>query len=145
MKTLFKNIIAAVLMMTFAATFTACEEDSPENIHEIDELSGTWSWETNKGDIGDCFVYISTMNNSIVIQNFQNQGANETITAEVKGDAFNFEGTLANNTLIISDGHGTILNNWTMMQLSYTISNGNTTETITATLTLDSSLSAKKK
>ncbi|MBO4244556.1 MAG: hypothetical protein J5882_05830 [Bacteroidales bacterium] len=137
MKTLFKNIIAAVLMMTFAATFTACEEDSPENIHEIDELYGEWSWLTEEGsDKGStCDINISTMNNSIVIQNFQNQGANETITAEVKGDSFNFDGSLANGTYQITDGHGTILNNWTMIKISYTISDGNITEKISATLT----------
>ena len=144
MKALFKNIIAAVLMMTLAATFTACEEDSPENIHSVDELGGKWSWITDTGDAGDCDVNISTINDMIVIQNFQNQGSSETITAEVKGDSFTFDGTLANGTYQITEGRGSILSNWTVMKLSYTISDGNTTEKITATLT-QSHLAAKKK
>ena len=144
MKTLFRNIIAAIMLMSLTATFTACEEDSPENIHSVDELGGKWSWITDTGDAGDCDVNISTINNMIVIQNFQNQGSSETITAEVKGDAFNFDGTLANGMFTITEGRGTILSNWTVMKLSYTISDGNTTERITATLT-QSPLAAKKK
>ena len=144
MKALFKNIIAAVLMMTLAATFTACEEDSPENIHSVDELGGKWSWITDTGDAGDCDVKISTINVMIVSQNFQTQGSSETITAEVKGDSFTFDGTLANGTYQITEGRGSILSNWTVMKLSYTISDGNTTEKITATLT-QSHLAAKKK
>ena len=144
MKTLFRNIVAAIMLMSLTATFTACEEDSPENIHSVDELNGKWSWITDTGDAGDCDVNISTINNMIVIQNFQNQGSSETITAEVKGDAFNFEGSLANGTYIITEGRGSILSNWTVMKLSYTISDGNTTEKITATLT-QSPLAAKKK
>ena len=65
-------------------------------------------------------------------------------TGEVKGDAFNFDGTLANGMFTITEGRGTILSNWTVMKLSYTISDGNTTERITATLT-QSPLAAKKK
>ena len=144
MKTLFRNILAAIMLMTLTATFTACEEDSPENIHSVDELGGKWSWITESGDAGNCDVNISTINNMIVIQNFQNQGSNETITAEVKGDAFNFDGTLANGSFIITEGHGTILSNWTVMKISYTITDGNITEKITATLT-QSPIAAKKK
>ena len=144
MKTLFRNILAAIMLMTLTATFTSCEEDSPENIHSVDELGGKWSWITESGDAGNCDVNISTINNMIVIQNFQNQGSNETITAEVKGDAFNFDGTLANGSFIITEGRGTILNNWTVMKISYTITDGNITEKITATLT-QSSIAAKKK
>lgn len=144
MKTLFRNILAAIMLMTLTATFTSCEEDSPENIHSVDELGGKWSWITESGDAGNCDVNISTINNMIVIQNFQNQGSNETITAEVKGDAFNFDGTLANGSFIITEGHGTILSNWTVMKISYTITDGNITEKITATLT-QSPIAAKKK
>ena len=144
MKTLFRNIVAAIMLMSLTATFTACEEDSPENIHSVDELGGKWSWITESGDAGNCDVNISTINNMIVIQNFQNQGSNETITAEVKGDAFNFDGTLANGSFIITEGHGTILSNWTVMKISYTITDGNITEKITATLT-QSPIAAKKK
>lgn len=145
MKTIIKNIFAALMLITFAATFTACEEDSPENIHAVDELGGQWSWHTTNlyEEIGDCFVNISTINNTIVIQNFQNQGASETITADVNGDSFNFEGSLANSTFIITEGHGTILNNWTMIKISYTITDGNTTDKITAELT-KTSVTAKK-
>lgn len=143
MKTIIKNIFAALMLITFAATFTACEEDSPENIHAVDELGGEWSWITELGDAGNCDVNISTINNTIVIQNFQNQGASETITADVKGDAFNFSGDLANGMYQITEGRGTILNNWTMIKISYTISDGNTTEKISATLT-KTSVTAKK-
>ena len=144
MKNLLKNIIAAILLISFAATFSACEEDSPENIHAIDELSGSWSWITDKGDAGNCDVNISTMNNQIYIQNFQNQGSNETISAEVKNDAFDFSGFIANSTFQITEGHGTILSNWTVIKISYTISDGNTSEQISATLT-KTNVTAKKK
>ncbi|MDD6003401.1 MAG: hypothetical protein PUC50_14520 [Bacteroidales bacterium] len=143
MKTI-KNILAALMLITFAATFSACEEDSPETIHSVSELSGTWSWITllpNNG-IGDCEVTISTINNTIVIQNFQKQKG--SITAEVKGDNFDFEGSIADGAYIITEGHGTILSNWTMIKLSYTITDGNITDKITAELT-KTSVTAKKK
>ncbi len=154
MKTI-KNILAALMLITFAATFSACEEDSPETIHSVSELSGTWSWssklstdskpkEENNDEVY-CTVNISTINNQIVIQNFQNQGSNETIAADVKGDAFDFSGTLANGTLEITEGHGTILSNWTVINISYTITNFyGVTDKITATLT-KTSVTAKKK
>ena len=143
MKALFKNIIAAIMLMSLTATFTACEEDSPENIHSVDELGGKWSWITDTGDAGDCDVNISTINDMIVIQNFQNQGSSETITAEVKGDAFDFKGSLANGFYEITEGHGTILSNWTVIKISYTISDGNNNEKIVATLT-KTDIAAKK-
>lgn len=143
MKTI-KNILAALMLITFAATFSACEEDSPETIHSVSELSGTWSWITDQGDAGNCDVNISTMSNTIIIQNFQNQGSNETIQAEVKNDSFDFSGFIANSTFEITEGHGTILSNWTIIKISYTISNGNTSEKISATLT-KTSVTAKKK
>lgn len=142
MKTIIKNIFAALMLITFAATFTACEEDSPEKIHAVSELGGEWSWITDQGDAGNCDVNISTVNNTIVIQNFQNQGASESITADVKGDAFDFSGSLS-NIYQITEGHGTILSNWTVMKISYIISDGNVTEKITATLT-KTNVAAKK-
>lgn len=144
MKTLFRNIIAAVMLMSFAATFSACEEDAPDNIHAVDELIGEWSWITDSGDAGNCDVNISTMNDMIIIQNFQNQGANETIQAEVNGDSFDFEGEIANSSYIITEGHGTILSNWTVIKISYTITDGNVTDIISATLT-KTNVTAKKK
>ena len=141
MKTIIKNIFAALMLITFAASFTACEEDSPENIHSVDELGGEWSWETKVGDVGDCYVNISTMNNIIVIQNFQKQKG--SITAEVKGDSFDFEGVIADGAYQITEGHGTILSNWSMIKISYTVSDGNTTDKITAELT-KTSVTAKK-
>lgn len=143
MKTI-KNILAALMLITFAATFSACEEDSPETIHSVSELSGTWSWITlnQNNDIGDCDVTISTINNTIVIQNFQKQKG--SITAEVKGDNFDFEGSIGDGAYIITEGHGTILSNWTMIKLSYTITDGNITDKITAELT-KTSVTAKKK
>lgn len=141
MKTI-KIILAALMLITFAATFSACEEDSPETIHSVSELSGSWSWETQVGDVGDCYVNISTMNNIIVIQNFQKQKG--SITAEVKGDSFDFEGIIADGAYQITEGHGTILSNWTMIKISYTVSDGNRTDKISATLT-KKSVTAKKK
>lgn len=144
MKTI-KNILAALMLITFAATFSACEEDSPETIHDINELSGSWSWITDEGDAGNCDVNISIpKNNQIDIKNFQNQGFNEIISAEVKNDAFDFSGFIANSTFQITEGHGTILSNWNVIKISYTISNGNTSEKISATLT-KTSVTAKKK
>lgn len=138
-----KTIFAVLMLIAATFTFSACEQDSPENVHSTSELAGAWTWRTEQGDAGTCDVSISTINNSIVIQNFQNQGSSEAITAEVKGDAFDFNGSLANGFYEISEGHGTILSNWTVIKISYTISDGNNNEKIVATLT-KTDIAAKK-
>ena len=78
-----KTIFAVLMLIAATFTFSACEQDSPENVHSTSELAGAWTWRTEQGDAGTCDVSISTINNSIVIQNFQNQGSSEAITASL--------------------------------------------------------------
>ena len=143
MRQTIKTLFAALMLIAATLSFSACEQDSPENIHSVAELGGKWSWITEQGDAGSCDVSISTINNQIVIQNFQNQGASETITAEVKNDAFDFHGTIGKGAYEITEGHGTIQTNWNIIKISYTISDGNNTEKIVATLT-KTDIAAKK-
>lgn len=145
MKTIIKNIFAALMLITFAATFTACEQDSPETIHSVNELSGEWTWVMDQdGDLNGStgVVTISVNDNStIVFHTFQNQKGN--ITAEVKGETFTFNGLLADGTMEVTNGEGKILDNWTMMKIKYTISNGYVTDNISATFTKNN-ITAKK-
>ncbi|MCQ2975641.1 MAG: hypothetical protein MJ211_12640 [Bacteroidales bacterium] len=140
------KVFLLALLLTISFCWIACEEDSPDTVHSTSELIGKWTWVTEEGSDKDATYDViisldSSDNNTIKISNFQNQG--ETISAKISGSSFTFEGVL-NGYLEVTNGQGTIINNWQNIKLSYMVSDGNNPEKIVATLSRGNDIAKKK-
>jgi len=105
------------------------QQDSPEQVHSLSELSAQWIWQTTEGDAASDFaIRIEQVSeNEVRIVNFLNIDG-ETITASLKDELLTFEGEMADGNLIIQNGVGTITNGWLNIQLEYDAYDGENTE-----------------
>ena len=117
------NVLIALLLLVPLSVMTSCsEEDAPEFSHSINDLVGSWKWETTASqDFPDvCNVMISVISdNKISIDNFAN--TDEAIEATVSEDrkSFTFSGELAGGNMIITNGKGTIGDSFETMTISF--------------------------
>ncbi|MBQ4408757.1 MAG: hypothetical protein II852_17300 [Bacteroidales bacterium] len=117
------NVLIALLLLVPLSVMTSCsEEDAPELTHSLDELSGTWTWETTDGreELGDAFLVTMKKHssNQIAIVGFHGQ-EDEEVYVTVSGTSLSFEGEIVDGNIIITGGTGTIINGWESMTISY--------------------------
>lgn len=118
----FLNVLIALLLLVPLSVMTSCtEEDAPEFTHSINDLVGSWKWDTTESeDFTQFNVTISVISdNKISIDNFAN--TSEAIEATVSEDrkSFTFAGELADGNMIITDGKGTIGDSFETMTIRF--------------------------
>lgn len=116
------NVLIALLLFVPLSVMTSCsEEDAPEFSHSINDLVGSWKWDTTESeDFTQFNVTISVVSdNKISIDNFAN--TSEAIEATLSEDrkSFTFAGELVDGNMIITNGKGTIGDSFETMTISF--------------------------
>ena len=116
------NVLIALLLLVPLSVMTSCsEEDAPEFSHSINDLVGSWKWDTTESeDFTQFNVTISVVSdNKISIDNFAN--TSEAIEATLSEDrkSFTFAGELVDGNMIITNGKGTIGDSFETMTISF--------------------------
>ncbi len=116
------NVLIALLLFVPLSVMTSCsEEDAPEFSHSINDLVGSWKWDTTESeDFTQFNVTISVVSdNKISIDNFAN--TSEAIEATLSEDrkSFTFAGELVDGNMIITNGEGTIGDSFETMTISF--------------------------
>lgn len=138
------NTLFALLLMLPLLALTSCsKEDAPELQHTLNDLSGTWTWETTDGDFPDAFEVTITAESDtkFVVNNFLN--VSDPITVTVSGTSLTFSGELSDGSTIKS-GTGTITNGWETMNISFIYNDGESDQTGGARLDKGRMISKKK-
>ena len=136
----FKNILKIVLLISVVSlTFYSCQKDDQTDPNpststaDRDKFLGTWSTQSNGTSGPLSFNMTITAGASsasqIKISNFDNEGTGTFVLAEVSGNSVTLTPTLIGNDNIT--GSGTYNSNNTL-SFSYTISDGQTVDTRTA-------------
>jgi hypothetical protein len=115
-------VLIALLLLVPLSVMTSCsEEDAPEFSHSINDLVGSWKWDTTESeDFTQFNVTISVVSdNKISIDNFAN--TSEAIEATLSEDrkSFTFAGELVDGNMIITNGKGTIGDSFETMTISF--------------------------
>ena len=118
----FINVLIALLLLVPLSVMTSCtEEDAPEFSHSINDLVGSWKWDTTESeDFTQFNVTISVISdNKISIDNFAN--TSEAIEATVSDDrkSFTFAAELVDGNMIITNGKGTIGDSFETMTIRF--------------------------
>jgi len=116
------NVLIALMLLVPLSVMTSCsEEDAPEFSHSINDLVGSWKWDTTESeDFTQFNVTISVVSdNKISIDNFAN--TSEAIEATLSEDrkSFTFAGELVDGNMIITNGKGTIGDSFETMTISF--------------------------
>lgn len=118
---LFYVLIALLLLVPLSVMTSCSEEDAPEFSHSINDLVGSWKWDTTESeDFTQFNVTISVVSdNKISIDNFAN--TSEAIEATLSEDrkSFTFAGELVDGNMIITNGKGTIGDSFETMTISF--------------------------
>ena len=142
----FLNVLIALLLLVPLSVMTSCtEEDAPEFSHSINDLVGSWKWDTTESeDFTQFNVTISVISdNKISIENFANTSEAIEATVSEDGKSFTFAGELADGNMIITDGKGTIGDSFETMTISFKYDFGE--GPLSCTASVQKGIYAKKK
>ena len=125
-------LFALMLALPLLVMTSCSEEDAPEFSHSLNDLNGSWVWETTSGDFADAFdVTIAVESDTkFVINNFLNLG---NIPVTVSGTSLSFSGEFADGSKVQA-GTGTISNGWETMTISFDYFDGEDTQKGSASL-----------
>ena len=121
------TILLTAMLLVFAVSLNSCSDDAAEENTVVSELTGTWAWKTDIGELSSAFnvEIIKQSDQKIQIKNFQNQGI--TVDVTVSGSTLSFSGTYG--YLEIENGIGSVTNNNSTITLDYDVKTSGESDT----------------
>lgn len=121
------TILLTAMLLVFAVSLNSCSDDAAEENTVVSELTGTWAWKTDIGQLSSAFnvEIIKQSDQKIQIKNFQNQGI--TVDVTVSGSTLSFSGSYG--YLEIENGIGSITNNNSTITLDYDVKTSGESDT----------------